>query len=909
MRFGKNDIRRIQKDMRQGRERPMRKLSLILLSLILVAACGAVCMAFCLAYGAFRGVIESAPDIGNINVTPTGFSTFVYDADGRQIAKLVSTDSNRIPVTGDMIPLDLEHAFVAIEDERFYSHSGIDIQGIMRAAVKGVTSGSFSEGASTITQQLLKNNVFTNWTSESFTESVRRKIQEQYLAVELEKNMSKEDILVNYMNTINLGHNTLGVQAASLRYFGKSVSDLTLSECAVIAGITQNPSAFDPIEYPEANAGRREEVLKRMLRLGFIDELQYQDALDDNVYSRIQTVDINTDDEQINTYFIDALTDQVLNDLMEAGYTETQAYTLLYSGGLKIYSTQNSTIQKICDEVCSDPASYPANVQYLLTYRLSVQKSDESMQHYSTAMFEQHFKDKDAMFTLYFNSEEEADAKIEEFKNDVMEAGDEVIAEYKNLVPQPQISLTIEDQHTGYILAMIGGRGAKTASRTLNRATSSKRQPGSTFKVVSTYAPALDAAGMSLADTQVDEPYTYKDGTPVRNWYGESYRGVCTLRKGIEQSLNIVAVKTLTDITPELGYEYLLNFGFTTLVAGEVRSDGKYYSDIQQTLALGGITDGVTNLELNASYATIANDGIYRKPTLYTRITDHDGNLILDATAFPERRVLKSTTAWLLTSAMQDVVTKGTGASVNFGTTAIAGKTGTTSDYNDVWFCGYTNYYTASVWAGCDDNKKLSGDQEKALARTIWRSVMERIHRDLPYSDFTMPEGIVKHTICGLSGKNPLPGLCDGSLSTDYFAIDSIPKESCDVHFSGAICEYTGLPATVLCPFQVPGVVTLTRGGADQHCIHDEAFMASPNAQEVIAAQRAELDAKAAAAAQAQAVDVLQQTTAYLAACEAEYNQAQASGDQAAIDAALAKLTEAQAAYNAALQAVGQGEP
>ncbi|MBO5998958.1 MAG: transglycosylase domain-containing protein, partial [Lachnospiraceae bacterium] len=276
--------------MRRGSERPFRKISLILLHLIIIVACGAVCMGLCLAYGAFKGVIDSAPDIGNINVTPTGFSTFVYDSDGRQIAKLVSTDSNRIPVTGDMIPQNLKDAFVAIEDERYYSHSGIDIQGIIRAGVKGLTTGHFSEGASTITQQLLKNNVFTSWTSESFTESIRRKIQEQYLAVELEKNMSKEDILVNYMNTINLGHNTLGVQAASLRYFGKSVSDLNLSECAVIAGITQNPSAYDPIEYPENNEGRRESVLDHMLKCGFITQPEYDEAISDNVYTRIQTV-------------------------------------------------------------------------------------------------------------------------------------------------------------------------------------------------------------------------------------------------------------------------------------------------------------------------------------------------------------------------------------------------------------------------------------------------------------------------------------------------------------------------------------------------------------------------------------------------------------------------------------------
>ena len=888
--------------MRRGAERPFKKISLILLHLIIIVACGAVCMGLCLAYGAFKGVIDSAPDIGNINVTPTGFSTFVYDSDGRQIAKLVSTDSNRIPVTGDMIPQNLKDAFVAIEDERYYSHSGIDIYGIIRAGIKGLTTGHFSEGASTITQQLLKNNVFTSWTSESFTESIRRKIQEQYLAVELEKNMSKEDILVNYMNTINLGHNTLGVQAASLRYFGKPVSDLNLSECAVIAGITQNPSAYDPIEYPDNNEGRRESVLDHMLKCGFITQPEYDEAMADNVYTRIQTVDINTSDEQINTYFIDALTEQVLSDLMEAGYTETQAYTLLYSGGLNIYSTQNSTIQRICDEVCSDPASYPSYVQYLLTYQLSIQKSDESMQHFSTAMFETHFKEQDPLFTLYFDSEEEADAKIEQYKNEVMEPGDTVIAEYKNLVPQPQISLTVEDQSTGYVVAMIGGRGPKTASRTLNRATGSKRQPGSTFKVVSTYAPALDAAGMTLADTQNDAPFAYIDGTPVRNWYGEAYKGMCSLRYGIEQSLNIVAVKTLTEITPELGYEYLLNFGFTTLVAAK-EIDGKVYSDIQQTLALGGITDGVINLELNAAYATIANDGVYKKPTLYTRITDHDGNVILDSSIFPDRRVLKSTTAWLLTSAMQDVVNKGTGTACNFGTTAIAGKTGTTEGYNDVWFCGYTNYYTASCWAGCDDNKKLSNDQEKALAKTIWRKVMERIHADLPRREFEMPSGIVQASVCGLSGKKAIPGLCDGSIRTEYFDMDTVPTESCDVHFSGDVCAYSGLPATIFCPFKVQGVLTLT-DNAGAHCIHDEAFMSNPAAQEVIAAQRAELEARNMEAVQQQAAVIVQQATEYLAACEGEYNAAVASGDPAQVAEAQEKLAQAQAAYNAAMEAL-----
>ncbi len=278
------------------------------------------------------------------------------------------------------------------------------------------------------------------------------------------------------------------------------------------------------------------------------------------------------------------------------------------------------------------------------------------------------------------------------------------------MTPQPQVSLTLEDQRTGYVAAIAGGRGDKTASRTLNRATQTLRQPGSTFKVVSTYAPALDAAGKTLATTYVDEPYTYSDGTPVRNWYGEAYRGTTTIRTAIRDSMNIIAVKCLTDITPELGYAYLLNFGFTTLVDNE-EINGSIYSDVRQTLALGGVTNGVKNIELNAAYATIANGGVYMEPKFYTKITDHDGNVILDNTNQKTRTVLKDSTAYLLTSAMEDVVTSGTGTMCQITETPVAGKTGTTSDENDVWFAGFSNYYTCTTWAGYDENTNLSGSE------------------------------------------------------------------------------------------------------------------------------------------------------------------------------------------------------
>lgn len=809
MNYGKKGVRNRQKALHSKSAKWGRKLTLTFFNVILVAFIAACIVGASAAFGVFRGVIDTAPDITGINVKPTGFSTFVYDIDGNQTAKLISENSNRIPVTMDMVPDNLAHAFVAIEDERFYEHNGIDIKGIIRAGVKGLTTGNFSEGASTITQQLLKNNVFTEWTKEDgFAEKLRRKIQEQYLALELEKISSKDDILLNYMNTINLGQNTLGVQAASQRYFDKSVSELSLSECAVIASITQNPSRFNPITHPEDNEKRRAKVLGNMLDQEYITQAEYDTAIADDVYSRIQVTNKEMEDSSINTYFVDALTDDVLEDLIAAGYNETQAYTALYTGGLKIYSTQDPDIQAICDEVFSNDENYPANTRWLLKYDLTVEKRNGDQENHSTEMFKAYYKENvEKNFNGLFSSKEDAQAAVDGYKEAVMDAGDEVFAEKLTLTPQPQVSLTVEDQSTGNVVAMVGGRGAKEGSRTLNRATDTIRQPGSTFKVVSTYAPALDSAGLTLASVQNDAPFTYAGGKPVKNWYGESYRGLCSLRLGIQDSLNIIAVKTLTQITPRLGFDYLQNFGFSTLVESE-EINGAIYSDIQQSLALGGITKGVTNEELNASYATVANHGTYVKPRLYTTVVDHDNNIILDNRQPQSRQVIKETTAFLLTDAMVDVVTKGTGGSVNFGGMAIAGKTGTTSDYNDVWFSGFTPYYTATTWAGIDNNVKLTGD-EKNLAKKMWRAVMSQIHADLPNESFSVPAGIVTATVCSRSGKLPIAGLCDGTLKTEYFAEGTVPTDSCDVHYQGPVCRYSNLPASENCPFRVDQVIEL----------------------------------------------------------------------------------------------------
>lgn len=787
MNFGRRGIRNRQDYLATKSRKRIKKILLGAGQLLLVGVIGLCIAGVGFGVGIFRSVIDSAPGNTVIDVSPKGFSSFVYDAKEAQIAKLVSADSNRIPVSGDMITDDLAHAFVAIEDERFYEHNGIDAPGILRAAVIGLTSGNFSEGASTITQQLIKNNVFTEWTNETKVERIKRKLQEQYCAIELEKTMSKDTILLNYLNTINLGHGTLGVEAASQRYFDKSCNELSISECAVIASIPQNPTQFDPIIYPEQNAQRRDVVLQYMLNQGYIDQKQLDEAEADDVYTRIQEVNIKkqVEDNRINSYFVDALQTQILKDLQEdAGKTEEEAYSLLYSGGLKIYSTLDPEIQAICDEECSeDSGNYPEDVNYILSYKLSVINEDGTTSNYDSNSLANWLAEQDWDADLMYGSEEDARSDIEDYRNSIISNPDkQKYTENISLAPQPEISLTIEDQSTGHVLAMVGGRGDKNANRTLNRATDTLRQPGSTFKVLTTYAPALDTGEFTLASSEVDEPYDYESGIPIRNWY-KGYKGLSTLRQGIVQSMNIVTVKVLTELGPRVGFDYAQKFGISTLVDGQ-EINGNTFTDVNQTIALGGITYGVKNIELNGAYAAIANGGVYVEPKMYTKVYDHEGNVILDSSKTAEnRRVINEKAAWLLTSAMEDVMTEGTGRSADFETTQTAGKTGTTSDENDVWFCGYTPSYTATVWVGYDNNVDLTTSEEQGLAKTIWKAVMEELPGNQEWEDFEKPEGIIQRTVCKVSGQSPFGGICPAV--TEYFDEDTTYDEDdyCSYHY------------------------------------------------------------------------------------------------------------------------------
>ena len=738
-----------------------------------------------------RNVISSAPELDLNLIIPSQSSTYIYNQDGERVQKLTLPESNRDLVSIDRIPVHLQHAFVAIEDSRFYDHNGIDVKGIIRAFATGLKSGSFSEGASTITQQLLKNSIFTDWTTEtSFDERLRRKIQEQYLAVKLEELLTKEQILEDYLNVINLGSGCYGIQSASYKYFGKDVSMLTLSESAVIAAITQNPSRYNPQTRPEDNKRRMKAVLDRMLDQGYIPASEYQAALEDDVYSRIQSG--NTAQEEyssVYTYYQDALIDQVLEDLInEKGYTRQQAYKAVYSGGLRIYSAQDDAIQDACDRAFADSSNFPAATMYGIDYALSIEHADGEVSHYGNVHLRSYIrKNGDPSFNLMFRTAGEATEAAERFRNAAVLDDDKVLGERITITPQPQASVVILDQTTGLVKAIVGGRGSKEASLTLNRATYTTRQPGSTFKILTTYAPALDTGGKTLATMYDSSDYPISDGNVISNWDSEGSSGAVSIRDAIIQSVNTAAVRCIIDITPIVGFTCARSFGISTLV-DHYEKDGAILSDVVPSLALGGITNGVTVLELCSAYGTIANDGTYVAPKFYTKVTNRYDEILLDHKNSEIRNVIKASTASLLTDAMRDVISSPGGTAYNeidLGEMDAAGKTGTTSSYRDIWFAGYTPYYTCCVWGGYDNNDVLPEDDiGHTYQKKLWNAIMNEVHKDLPARKFVMSSDIQTVRVCAETGE-AASRRCP--VKEELFAGDNLPAHYCSVHGDGSL--------------------------------------------------------------------------------------------------------------------------
>ena len=789
-------------DEKEANQRIHRIKFVIMIGLLLCVLSGAAA-----AMGMLIGIIDNAPDIDTLDFSPSGYATTTYDTEGSLVATLVQEGSNREEASFEEIPENLINAFVAIEDQRFWVHNGIDFKSISRA-VKGVLTGDSSAGGgSTITQQLIKNNVFSGGNEKGFM-LYERKFQEWYIALRLEnqpgkdKEEIKKQIITNYLNTINLGNNTLGVKVAAERYFGKEVSELNLAECTVLASITKNPSRLNPLTHPEDNQERRLQVLKDMVEQGYITEADKEAVSGMEVYDEIKNHDSYVSTEsQVYSYFTDALIDQVQRVLIDKlELTAAEAKNMLYSGGLKIMTTQNPKLQQIVDEEVNDPDNYDT-AKYSYKWRCSIKHKDKGLIHYSEKDADKYFRQKNgSSYDGLYKSEAAVQSAVEEYKATIYDesAGDEIIAETLDTTLEPQVSFVLMDQKTKEVLALCGGRGEKKYSLTINRATNTYKQPGSVFKVVTAFAPAIEECGATLGTCYYDNEFTLGNKTFKNWWKSGNYFGYSSIRDGIEFSMNIVAVKCMYEtVTPKLGVEFAKKLGISSLTE----------EDENVATALGGITKGVTNLELTDAFAAIADGGLYGEAKLFTKIYDRKGNLLIDMDEEKEQRVMKETTAFLLTDALKrstEAHTKwaggytinNTSSRAHLDNMATAGKSGTTSNNNDVWFVGFTPYYTAGVWGGCDDNQSLSDAETgeynggTSFHKNIWKKIMTRVHEGLENTEFEKPDGIVELEVCRKSGKLPHSGCYadyrsgSNAVYTEYFDIDNIPTEACDHHNS-----------------------------------------------------------------------------------------------------------------------------
>lgn len=667
------------------------------------------------------------------DLTSKSVDTIIYDKDGTEIAN-VSGEEKRRTVTLDEVPQMLQDAYISIEDERFYTHHGVDIKRTLGAtATYIIRRGSSSYGGSTITQQLVKN--LMNDDDDSGIAGIQRKIREMSRAYKLEQWFSKQQILELYLNTIFVGSDVYGVQLGARYYFDKSVQDLDLAECAFLAGINHAPNSYNPFgekDNSERIKNRTKTVLSKMLELGKITQEEY-DSAKQEVEDGLKFSQGNTSSGTSMSYLARAAYNQVIKEFAAEKDVSTKIATqMIAGGGYKIYTTQDSTIQGYAEEV----------------YR----SGDHIFYGVAT-------------------------------KN-----GEKVNSGHT------QSAIVIIDHKTGYVVGCMGGLGDDVDSNGQNRATQSPRQPGSSIKPLAAVAPALES-GIITAATVYDE-----SRTSFGNYSPNPHSGydLVTVRKAIEFSANTVNVKIMDEVGPANSIAFMRKMGISTLITAKENAE---HNDENLSLVLGGATEGITPLEMAGAYATIANGGVYITPTFYTKVEDSSGSVVLEPKQ-EKNRVMSEANSYILKSILTGPVTgsNGTATSAKISGQATAGKTGTTNDNYDRWFCGFTNYYTAAAWYGFDipENLYYAGANYPNRAASLWTSVMKKIHSGLESNtSFEKPSNIVTAKICKTSGKVATDDCTD--TYTEYFVKGTVP-DYCDGHTKLTICKDTGKIATEFCP-------------------------------------------------------------------------------------------------------------
>ncbi|WP_165000446.1 transglycosylase domain-containing protein [Anaerophilus nitritogenes] len=810
-------------------------------------------------------------------------NSFIYDSEGNLIEK-VEGDGLRTIVKYNDIPDHLKNAFVSIEDKDFIDHNGLSFKRIVKAFIENVKAGAPVQGGSTITQQLVKNLYL------SHDKKIERKIKEAYYAIQIERHLTKNEILEAYLNTIYLGGGAKGVQGAAYTYFSKDVSELSLAECALIAGITKNPTRFAPIKtlkkqdvdpskhfiiddsdeiytlvYDDRYKPRQELVLKLMKEQNKITEEEYYTAINEDLKNHFKPGKKEMYD--ISSFFTDKVKNDVVQALMkELGKNEEEANNMLYNQGLRIYSTMDLRIQKILEKNYEENKNFPnlvarkdgagnilsKNNKSILLYKHSnlVNTQEQFMIPKGDFKYDTQgnlvlLKSKRLNFVpLYVDGQRSAiqlvikDSYIQNSGNEilVLKGGSfKIPSEYKeydyeknaivsykflnenpefskkdsagNLligkdyysisqkgVIQPQSSMVIMDYRTGEIKALVGGREV-TGKRLYNRALN-PRQPGSSIKSIAIYAPAIDN-GWTAADIVDDVPHYDTNGKIwPRNWY-KGYYGLSSLREGLKLSMNVLPVKIGAQIGIHTSIDYLKKMGITT-----VKESGAHSDNNLAALALGGMTQGISPLEMTGAYGSLANEGVYIKPKSFIKITDRDGNIILENNGY-KNRVISKEAAFIMTDMLKDVVSNGIAKSARLDSgnsqIPVAGKTGTTTDNYDAWFVGYTPYYVGATWIGNDINIELSKGSSASVK--LWNTVMKQIHEGLPAKTFVKPNNIISLAVDTKSGKLPTElSRQAGHVRTEYFVKGTEPKEHDDTHVLLDVDTTTNKLASPYCP-------------------------------------------------------------------------------------------------------------
>lgn len=746
------------------------RLSFVLALCVALALLGAV-------VGIAKAFVDTAPTLDLAALDAQDKTSFIYDSQGNLITDYKGTE-DRIMVSIDEIPEMLQNAFIAVEDARFYEHNGVDVKRIVGALVANFTSGS-TQGGSTITQQLIKQTVLSS------EQSYKRKLQEAYLAMELETRYTKKQILESYLNTIFLGGSYYGVRVAAYGYFGKSLDQLTLRECAMLAGLTRSPNYYNPrsnfytrntegSSTPDITNNRTDYVLRQMRENGLITAQQYNAALDRSTASVLEKSPASTDMYAYPHYVEYAISDVVdtfldLNGLEDTSANRYAMENKLRTGGYSVYLCLDTEIQEIVEDTLANWSNYP---------RLR----DPSDKVYQS-------RNSDGTYTE---------------------------------IEQPQAAACVFDYRTGELKAIVGGRYKPTTRKTLNRASGMTMPVGSSIKPLTVYAPAIDL-GASPASIAYNMPVPIsgwkdssgKDSWP-KNYGGGGYKGPQSFRSALRNSYNTAAAQILmTYVGVSRSVEYLHLMGIP---------DKNINAD-PFGLALG--SSGLTPVQMAVAFGTIANKGVYQQPLSFSRIVDNNGNVVVDMHQQQDRhQVFKPSTAYLVVDMLKEAVQSGTGTKAKISSQVVAGKTGTNSDSKGVFFAGMTGWYSGSVWIGHDNYKALSSKATGGnAAAPLWQSFMEKIHKAKNLDSREIIDGtpsdynLVRVTTCGVSGQLATDA-CYNDVNgyktiTDYWSADSVPTAYCSMHKSVSVCTESGLLATDYCPsysVETRGIVLIPRG-------------------------------------------------------------------------------------------------